>query len=279
MVGAADRPIKAYSLSLDQKLVRLWVMESALDYHTARALLDWQIELGATEAIGDVPVDRYALPDTTPKAKKPSAAQVAPAKPAKVDPVTVAKSAALAAGSLDQLRAAMDGFNHCELKRGARQLVFSDGTPGARVMIIGEAPGREEDREGKPFVGRAGQLLDRMLAAIDLSRSDSVYITNVLPWRPPQNRDPKPEEIGMMKPFLERHVALAKPEVLVVMGNISCQAVLGKRGITRLRGQWDQALELPVIPMFHPAYLLRQPQMKRQAWADLLDLKARLGGQ
>lgn len=253
-------------------------MESGQDYHATRALLEWQIELGATEAIGDAPVDRYALPDTAPKSKKPAATAAAPAKPEQVDPVAVAQAAAKGAGSLDQLRAAMDGFAHCDLKRGARQLVFSDGTPGARVMIIGEAPGREEDRAGKPFVGRAGQLLDRMLAAIDLDRTQNVYITNVLPWRPPQNRDPKPEEIGMMKPFLERHVALAKPEILVVMGNVSCQAVLGKRGITRLRGNWDQALDLPVIPMLHPAYLLRQPQMKRQAWADLLELKARLEG-
>jgi DNA polymerase len=115
-----------------------------------------------------------------------------------------------------------------------------------------------------------------MLAAIDLSRDSSVYITNVLPWRPPQNRDPKPDEIAMMQPFLRRHVELAAPDVLVVMGNISCQAVLGKRGITRLRGQWAEAFDKPVLPMFHPAYLLRQPAMKREAWADLLELKARL---
>lgn len=170
----------------------------------------------------------------------------------------------------------MAAFDHCELKRGARNLVFADGTPGARVMIIGEAPGREEDREGRPFVGRAGQLLDRMLAAIDLNRDSSVYITNVLPWRPPQNRDPKPDEIAMMQPFLRRHVELAAPDVLVVMGNISCQAVLGKRGITRLRGHWSEAFDKPVLPMFHPAYLLRQPVMKRETWADLLELKARL---
>ncbi|WP_424832322.1 uracil-DNA glycosylase [Ruegeria sp.] len=253
-------------------------MESGLDHYSARALLEWQVELGVTEAIGDAPVDRYALPDTAPKSKKPAAAQAAPTKPKQVDAAAIAQQAAKSAGSLPELRAAMEAFDLCDLKRGARQLVFADGTPGARVMIVGEAPGRDEDREGKPFVGRAGQLLDKMLAAIDLDRTENVYITNVLPWRPPQNRDPKPEEIGMMKPFLERHVALAKPEVLVVMGNISCQAVLGKRGITRLRGNWDQALDLPVIPMFHPAYLLRQPQMKRQAWADLLELKSRLRG-
>ncbi|WP_372570897.1 uracil-DNA glycosylase [Ruegeria jejuensis] len=253
-------------------------MESVFDPYTAKALLEWQVELGATDAIADMPVDRYALADKAPKAKAAPVAQAAQPIAAR-DPVAVAKAAANSAGSLAELRAAMEAFDLCELKKGARQLVFADGTPDARVMIIGEAPGRDEDREGKPFVGRAGQLLDRMLDAIGLNRASSVYITNVLPWRPPQNRDPKPDEIGMMVPFLERHVALAQPDVLVLMGNISCQAVLGKRGITRLRGKWDQAMTLPVMPMFHPAYLLRQPQMKRQAWADLLELNAKLEGQ
>lgn len=276
IVGPAMRQGKANLLSLPAKLSRLMVMESALDPYTARALLEWQVELGVTDAIVDAPVDRYALPDTAPKVKKSAAAQPAVQKPAKADPVVEAKKAASAASSLDQLRAAMEVFEHCDLKRGARQLVFADGAPGAPVMIVGEAPGREEDRAGKPFVGRAGQLLDRMLAAIDMDRAQNVYITNVLPWRPPQNRDPRPDEIAMMQPFLERHVALSKPKVLVVMGNISCQAVLNKRGITRLRGQWDQALNLPVLPMLHPAYLLRQPHAKRQAWADLLDLRAYL---
>lgn len=247
-----------------------------MDYWSARALLEWQAELGATEALCDAPVDRYALEQAPPK-PKPGAAPAPPPKPKEVDPVEVAQKAAKAAASLPGLRDALAAFDHCDLKRGARNLVFSDGQPGARVMIIGEAPGRDEDLQGKPFVGRAGQLLDKMLEAIGLSRAESVYITNVLPWRPPQNRDPLPAEIAMLTPFLERHVALAEPDILVLMGNISCQAVLGKRGITRLRGKWDQAWNKPVIPMFHPAYLLRQPSQKRLAWADLLDLKARLG--
>ena len=191
-------------------------------------------------------------------------------------PVAVARAAAEACDTLEELRAALEAFELCELKKGARNLVFSDGVPGARVMIVGEAPGRDEDRAGRPFVGRAGQLLDRMLAAIGLGRDASVYITNVMPWRPPQNRDPRPEEIAMMKPFLARHVALAAPDLLVLVGNISCQAVLGKRGITRLRGTWQEALGRPALPMLHPAYLLRQPLAKRETWADLLALQARL---
>ncbi|AHC99818.1 uracil-DNA glycosylase [Leisingera methylohalidivorans] len=251
-------------------------MESALDYWSARALLEWQAELGATEALCDEPIDRYALEQAAPK-PKPGAAPAPPPKPKEVDPVDAALKAAKGAASLPALRDALEGFSHCDLKRGARNLVFSDGQAGARVMIIGEAPGRDEDLQGKPFAGRDGQLLDKMLEAIGLSRAESVYLTNVLPWRPPQNRDPLPVEIAMLAPFLERHVALAEPEILVLMGNISCQAVLGKRGITRLRGQWDQAWGKPVMPMFHPGYLLRQPQQKRLAWGDLLELKARLG--
>ncbi|MEP2640475.1 uracil-DNA glycosylase [Roseobacter sp.] len=255
-------------------------MEST-QFHTALALLEWQAELGATEAIGDAPVNCYELPGTIAKPKAADQkiaggpAAVAPA----VDPVAAAQQAAGAAQDLPALRAALDGFEHCDLRRGARNLVFSDGIAGAPVMIVGEAPGREEDRAGRPFVGAAGQLLDRMLAAIDMGRTDDatpVYITNVLPWRPPQNRDPRPEEIAMMRPFLERHIALAQPKALVIMGNISAQALLGKRGITRLRGTWTDCCGLPALPMFHPAYLLRQPAAKREAWADLLSLKAHL---
>ena len=254
--------------------------------HTAlRAALEWQVELGVLDAVGETPVDRYAVAAEAKATAKMAKATVRAADPAvaqaeadKVDPVEVASSMAAASADLDALRGALGTFEHCELKRGARNLVFSDGAPGARVMILGEAPGRDEDREGRPFVGRAGQLLDRMLAAIGLDRTESVYITNVLPWRPPQNRDPKPEEIAMMRPFVARHVALAQPDVLLLMGNISCQAGLGKRGITRLRGQWAEAYGVRALPMFHPAYLLRNPSAKREAWADLLTLKAYLEG-
>ncbi len=251
-------------------------MEST-EFQSALAALAWQVDLGADEAILDAPLDRYAL-EAKPALAKAAPATASPvAQPSDdVDVVGIARAAAAASGDLDALRAALGAYEHCDLKRGARTLVFSDGTASADVMIVGEAPGREEDREGRPFVGRAGQLLDKMLQAIGLSRADSVYITNVLPWRPPQNRDPKPEEIAMMQPFLARHIDLAAPKVLIVMGNISCQALLGKRGITRLRGTWETVQDIPAMPMFHPAYLLRQPAAKREAWADLLQVRARL---
>lgn len=257
-------------------------MESTLTPEAALACLAWQIELGATEAIGDAPVNRYEAGDAAaPRPAGRPAPSAAPSAP-EADPVAEAEAAARAAPTLDALRAALSDWPHCELKRGARNLVFADGRPGARVMILGEAPGREEDLEGRPFVGPAGRLLDRMLAAIGIDRraedpARGVYITNVLPWRPPRNRDPLPGEIAMMRPFVARHVALAAPEILLLMGNISCEAALGRRGILRLRGQWTEAFGRPALPMVHPAYLLRTPQAKREAWADLLDLKARLG--
>ena len=255
-------------------------MESALDWHSARALLEWQVDLGVTEAICDVPLNRFEAPETL----KPVQATQAPAQPVAaptVDPVAEARAAAQQAGSLEALQEAMAAFEHCELKKGARNLVFADGRVQARVMIIGEAPGRDEDLAGRPFVGRAGQLLDKMLAAIGMGRDaanaeSAVYITNVLPWRPPQNRDPKPEEIAMMRPFVERHVELIDPDLVILMGNISCEAGLRKRGILRLRGTWAEAYGRPALPMTHPAYLLRQPQAKREAWADLLSLQAKL---
>ncbi|NNE80359.1 MAG: uracil-DNA glycosylase [Silicimonas sp.] len=243
-----------------------------------KAALEWQIACGVDEAIQDTPIDRTALEPAAKPTGKPAAA---PEAVAEVDAVAIARHAASEADTLDALKATMEAYDLCDLKRGARQLVFADGQPGARVMIIGEAPGRDEDLQGKPFVGRAGQLLDLMFSHIGLSRETpdkqrALYITNVLPWRPPQNRDPLPDEMAMMLPFLARHVELIDPDVIVAMGNHACQALLGKRGITRLRGTWNEAFGKPVLPMFHPAYLLRTSAAKREAWADLLALKSRL---
>jgi len=259
-----------------------------MDYHAAMAALEWQIELGADEAITDAPINRYDLPKPAPKLKLGPSSNIAPIGQMPVIPVvqeTGADIARIMAGrceTLDALRDALAVFDHCALKKGARNLVFSDGHSSSRVMVIGEAPGREEDKIGKPFVGRSGQLLDKMFAAIGLARggegAEGFYIANVMPWRPPQNRDPEPEEISMMMPFLERHIALADPDVIVLVGNTPCQAILGKRGITRLRGNWAEAFGKPVLPMFHPAALLRDGLKKRDTWADLLALNARLKG-
>ena len=256
------------------------------DWHLARALLDWQVACGVTDAIGDQPVNRFAL---DPRAK-PAAAPVAslapvasaPAASVAADPVAEAQAMARAAQTLEQLRDAIAAYPHCELQKGARNLVFSDGQPGARVMIVGEAPGRDEDMSGLPFVGEAGQLLDRMLAAIGMRRDHpdaarAVYITNLLPWRPPQNRDPSPVERAMFRPFVTRHIELAAPDVLVFMGRISTQTLLDTdEAITRIRGQWRICQNIPCLPMLHPAYLLRNPSAKREAWADLLTLQAKL---
>ncbi len=250
-----------------------------LDARTALELLKWQVELGVDEVISATPVNRYA-PPPVPKQKERIKGLDSPPLPMEdpLDPVAVAEKAAKDASNLGELEDALAAYSHCELKKGARSLVFADGRPEARVMIIGEAPGREEDLQGKPFVGQAGQLLDRMLAAIGLARdhvdaTSAVYITNVLPWRPPQNRDPKPEEVAMMMPFLTRHVELIAPDFIILMGNHACQAALGRKGITRLRGTWVTAFGHPALPMFHPAYLLRNPQAKREAWVDLLALQ------
>ncbi len=267
---------------------------TGMESHDALAHLAWQVELGADEAILDAPVNRFEIPEERPSAPSAIAKAVedskAPPTPQAAAPdkaalaaaaVSEAEVLAASASTLAELQANLAGFQHCDLRQGARNLVFSDGNPAARVMIVGEAPGRDEDIQGKPFVGRAGQLLDAMLGSIGLSRgaeiaASSVYITNMLPWRPPQNRDPTPEEISMLQPFVRRHVDLADPEVLILMGNWACLGLLGKRGITRMRGTWEDVLGRPALPMFHPAYLLRNPAAKREAWADLLSLNAKL---
>ena len=257
---------------------------ASLDLATARALLEWQMELGADTPVGDTPVNRYETAPVPPKGNSGPVPAPVPAAPTQdVDAVAAARAAASGTATLAELAEAQAAYDLCDLKKGAKNFVFADGNPEARVMVIGEAPGRDEDLEGRPFVGRAGQLLDRMFAAIGLSRTSpdpagALYITNVLPWRPPGNRDPEAAEIAMMLPFVTRHVELADPDFVVLMGNTPCAAILHQRGIMRLRGNWTEALGKPVLPMTHPAYLLRNPAAKREAWADLLSLKARLGG-
>ncbi len=250
-------------------------------------MLEWQVALGADEALLDAPLNRYALSDeptrTGPLVPVNRAKDIAPPTgPDRLSQaVEAARMSAAMASDLPALAVALAAYPHCDLRQGAKSLVFADGQPSARVMIVGEAPGRDEDIEGRPFVGKAGQLLDRMFAAIGLSRAatnplQAVYITNLSPWRPPANRAPEPDEIAMLLPFLERHIALANPAFIVLMGNTPCQALLGRSGITRMRGQWAEVLGKPALPMLHPAYLLRQPAAKREAWADLLALKVRL---
>ncbi len=265
---------------------------------SALALLEWQIAMGADEALGEVAPNRLAPP--SPAEALPVAAIPAPApapSPA-VAPSVVAPPGALAeslaeaaqsarllaagAETIEALGALVAGFDGCPLKRTATNTVFLDGNPAASVMIIGEAPGAEEDRLGRPFVGRSGQLLDRMLATIGLDRT-SVQITNVIYWRPPGNRKPNAAEIAACLPFVLRHIALARPLVLVLSGGTAASALLPlSEGITRLRGRWFElavpGLEAPVptLAMFHPAFLLRDPARKRETWRDLLALKARL---
>ena len=250
-------------------------MES-VDFHHARALLEWQVELGATDAICDAPLNRYEAAPTPAKLPAEKAART-PVKAPEINPVAEATKAANAAQNLAELEQAMARFEHCDLRLGARNMLFCGGNAGARVMIVSEMPNRDEDREGAFFSGASGRLLDRMFGAIGLERAENaLYFTNVLPWRAPQGRNPKPDEIAMMRPFLNRHIDLANPDVVVAFGNMSCQALLSKRGISRLRGTWFEVAGRPLLPMYHPDYILRNPTVKPAVWHDLLSLKARL---
>jgi len=271
-----------------------------------RALLDWYALAGVDQAIDDAPRDRYgeaaeaaataavareAVPEATPP-KVPKPAMAAPQDPAPSAPPASllppgdatwsAQEIATACTGLDQLVAAVRAFDGCALKRTATNTVIGDGNPEARLMIVGEAPGAEEDRQGLPFVGPAGRLLDRMLASIGLDRS-AVYITNMLPWRPPGNRSPTAEELAICQPFLERQIELIAPRILVLVGGIAAKALLNRReGITRLRGQWfpfstpRMAGTIQATATFHPAYLLRTPSAKREVWRDLLAIEDRM---
>ncbi|MFS2008397.1 uracil-DNA glycosylase family protein [Azospirillum sp. CT11-132] len=278
--------------------------------------LRWHADIGCDEAIGDEPTDwatltarpaARALPSGAPAAgMAPDAAMArapaptrapAPAPPAAARPAALfaspdqplgaseagiqARARAGEAQTLEALEAALRSFDGCPLKATAMNTVFADGNPQAPVMLIGEAPGEDEDRQGKPFVGVSGKLLDRMLAQIGLDRG-KVYIANILPWRPPGNRSPTQAEIAACLPFLERHVELVRPKLLVALGGVSAKTLLNRaEGITRLRGQWKTyevaGTAVPLMPMLHPAYLLRNPIAKREAWRDMLALQQRIG--
>jgi uracil-DNA glycosylase family 4 len=195
----------------------------------------------------------------------------------------LARQAARQAQSLDELHQTMAAFDGCNLKFTAKNLVFADGNPNSELMLVGEAPGRDEDLEGLPFVGRSGQLLDRMLAAIGRDRQ-SAYIANVIPWRPPGNRTPTPHETEICRPFIERQIELANPKVLVTLGGPAAKLLLdAQEGVLRLRGNWrthvtSSGASIPTMPTLHPAYLLRNPAHKKLAWRDFLEVKAKLRG-
>jgi len=268
------------------------------DRDAAIALLRWYVEMGADEAIAAEPANRFAPPPApavvatasspSPSPPQPQASPAVAAAPPRALTESLAEAAqsarqlAATAESVAALAALVAGFDGCGLKRTATNTVFADGNPAAPVMIVGEGPGADEDRIGRPFVGRAGQLLDRMLAAIQLDR-ESVHITNVVYWRPPGNRTPTTAEIASCLPFVLRHIALVRPKILVLAGGTATGALLpGGQGITRLRGRWFDleipglAEPVPTLPMFHPSFLLRTPERKREAWRDLLALRARL---
>jgi uracil-DNA glycosylase len=280
--------------SFDRQLGPLQAIES----------LRWWMRAGVTEALDETPHNRFA--DSRARDRDQRSAPVAPEPAARssgstsgaewgapressvLDPPDAAETSARAlaqtATDLETLRAVMGAFDGCALKRTATQLVFADGVPGSRVMFVGEAPGEEEDRSGRPFVGRAGQLLDRMLRAIGLDRTQ-VYIANVVPWRPPGNRTPTPQETQICLPFIERQIDLADPEYLVCLGASASRTMLGvQSGIMRARGSWfaykrQSGREIRALAMLHPAFLLRQPAHKRFAWADMRALASALEGQ
>src|SRR5271169_1394729 len=254
---------------------------------TVRQLLAFYLEAGVDCALSEAPVNRLADPDVLPAAVeatpapaqpvRPAPAIISPARgeppPAPEQAIASAREAARIAPTLEVLRDLLEKFDGCALKSTATRLVFSDGNPRARVMFVGEAPGREEDIEGLPFVGRSGKLLDRMIAAIGLDRSKA-YIANVIPWRPPGNRTPTPQETQICLPFIQRQIELVDPDILVTLGNPSTQTLLSTReGIMKTRGRWFEygtgTRVIRAMATFHPAYLLRSPSYKRMAWHDL----------
>jgi DNA polymerase len=256
---------------------------------TVQQLLAFYLEAGVDCALTDEPVNRLSDPDIIPGPRETTLAKPPRTTPAAIpgsipaargEPMAVpeaaiqsAREAARTAPTLEVLRALLENFDGCALKSTATRLVFADGNPQARIMFVGEAPGREEDIEGLPFVGRSGKLLDRMISAIGLDRS-SAYIANVIPWRPPGNRTPTPQETQLCLPFIQRQIELVNPDVLVTLGNPSTQTLLSTReGIMKTRGRWFEydtgTRVIRALATFHPAYLLRSPSYKRLAWQDL----------
>lgn len=263
-------------------------------------VLSFYKEAGVDEPVGEDAPNRLAAEDrpASPPAPEPEATRPrppqeigpaqSPSRPAKVAPsvpdeaqAAQARELARTAANLDELHKALTDFDGCNLKFTAKNLVFADGNPEAKIMFVGEAPGRDEDLEGLPFVGRSGRLLDRMMAAIGLDRT-SAYITNIIPWRPPGNRTPTVHETEICRPFIERHIELADPAILVTLGGPAAKTLLNtSEGIMRLRGNWrthmtSSGKEIPTMPTLHPAYLLRNPAHKRLAWRDFLQIKTRL---
>ncbi len=258
------------------------------------SLLAWYSEMGVDIVLDEAAVNRLApvppaaalqAPPPAPPDRAPSLTRIPPAPTPVLPTEEIARTARAVAGAaqtLEELREALSSFEGCNLRLTATRLVFADGTPGSRVMLVGEAPGRDEDLQGLPFVGRSGQLLDRMLAAIGLSRQ-SVYIANIVPWRPPGNRDPAPHETAACLPFIKRQIELSDPDFLVLLGKASAHTLLEtSEGILRLRGRfrsYDTGRRvIKALPTLHPAYLLRQPLQKRYVWRDLLLLRAALEG-
>ncbi|MBN9583264.1 MAG: uracil-DNA glycosylase [Afipia sp.] len=260
---------------------------------TARELLAFYLEAGVDCALSDIAVDRLS---EEPAAEVQPSARPAPFRtanlappPPSVDPapapdaaIQSARDLAPQAATLEELRGLLDRFDGCALKATATRLVFADGNPQARIMFIGEAPGRDEDLAGLPFVGRSGKLLDLMMAAIGLDRT-SAYIANIIPWRPPGNRDPSPQETQICLPFIRRQIQLVDPDVIVCLGKPSSQAILDlKDGIMKTRGRWFDydtgTRRIKAMATFHPAYLLRQPIYKRLTWQDLRAVRKALEG-
>ncbi|MCF8880804.1 uracil-DNA glycosylase [Hyphobacterium sp. SN044] len=262
-----------------------------------KSLTAWWADMGIEPDLPvSAPKPRPRAPEPAARRAPPPAMQAAPATAAaaraagygeKAADEAEARKVAAKAKTIADLKTAIEEFEGSPLKRTARNTVFARGNPESGLMIVGEAPGKDEDEQGEPFVGKSGQLLDRMFASIGLDRETDVYVSNILNWRPPGNRSPTTEEIALALPFIERHIALVKPKIVVCVGGVSAQALLrASVGIMRLRGRWaeyslkDEKFEpgehIPALPVFHPAYLLRRPQEKKQAWRDLLMLQKRL---